>query len=82
MKNNLNSIIKNDTANKVKNYMEDLYLYLNEIENMIYIRENTENHIIDDEFNFKLKVIEQRLLEIEKEFSAIPQTEENNKLLS
>lgn len=82
MKNNLNSIIKNDTANKVKNYMEDLYLYLNEIENMIYIRENTENHIIDDEFNFKLKVIEQRLLEIEKEFSAIPQAEENNKLLS
>lgn len=82
MKNQINNIIKTDTANKVKNYMEDLYLYLNEIENMIYIRENTENHKIDDEFNFKLKVIEQRLLEIEKEFSAIPQVEENNKLLS
>lgn len=82
MKNQINNIIKTDTANKVKNYMEDLYLYLNEIENMIYIRENMENHKIDDEFNFKLKVIEQRLLEIEKEFSAIPQVEENNKLLS
>lgn len=82
MKNQINNIIKTDTANKVKNYMEDLYLYLNEIENMIYIRENMKNHKIDDEFNFKLKVIEQRLLEIEKEFSAIPQVEENNKLLS
>lgn len=82
MKNTINNIIKNHTANKVKNYMEDLYLYLNEIENMIYIRENMENHKIDDEFNFKLKVIEHKLLEIEKEFSSIPQEEENYKLLS
>lgn len=52
---------------KIKNSLENLYLYLCEIENMIqnnndYIPKN-DNH---DEFRYKLQVIEQQIADIDE----------------
>ncbi len=52
---------------KIKNSLENLYLYLCEIENMIqnnndYTPKN-DNH---DEFRYKLQVIEQQIAEIDE----------------
>ncbi len=54
-------------ADKIKNSLEDLYLYLHEIENMIQNSEEnietTDNH---DEFRYKLQIIGQQITEIDE----------------
>ena len=54
-------------ADKIKNSLEDLYLYLHEIENMMQNSEEnietTDNH---DEFRYKLQIIEQQITEIDE----------------
>lgn len=53
-------------SDKVKNSLEDLYLYLHEIEYMI--QNNEESTEIDgkhDVFKYKLQVIEQQIAEID-----------------
>lgn len=54
-------------ADKIKNSLEDLYLYLHEIENMMQnSKENieaTDNH---DEFRYKLQIMEQQITEIDE----------------
>ena len=64
-------------ADKIKNSLEDLYLYLHEIENMMQNSEEnietTDNH---DEFRYKLQIMEQQITEID-EF--IHEDNDNNK---
>ncbi len=54
-------------ADKIKNSLEDLYLYLHEIENMIQNSEEnietTDNH---DEFRYKLQIMGQQITEIDE----------------
>ena len=54
-------------ADKIKNSLEDLYLYLHEIENMMQNSEEnieaTDNH---DEFRYKLQIMEQQITEIDE----------------
>lgn len=54
-------------ADKIKNSLEDLYLYLHEIENMIQNSEEniktTDNH---DEFSYKLQIMGQQITEIDE----------------
>lgn len=54
-------------TNKIKNSLEDLYLYLHEIENMVQNnKENTaaaDNH---NEFRYKLQIMEQQIIEIDE----------------
>ncbi len=54
-------------ADTIKNSLEDLYLYLHEIENMIQNSEEnietTDNH---DEFRYKLQIIGQQITEIDE----------------
>ena len=54
-------------ADKIKNSLEDLYLYLHEIENMLQNnKENNEAQDNHDEFRYKLQVIEQQITEIDE----------------
>lgn len=54
-------------ADKIKNSLEDLYLFLHEIENMIQNNEEdietSDNH---DEFRYKLQIMEQQISEIDE----------------
>ena len=54
-------------ADKIKNSLEDLYLYLHEIENMMQNSEGnietTDNH---NEFRYKLQIMEQQITEIDE----------------
>lgn len=54
-------------ADKIKNSLEDLYLYLHEIENMMQNSEEnietTDNH---DEFRYKLQIMGQQITEIDE----------------
>ncbi len=54
-------------ADKIKNSLEDLYLYLHEIENMLQNnKENNEAQDNHDEFRYKLQVMEQQITEIDE----------------
>ncbi len=54
-------------ADKIKNSLEDLYLYLHEIENMMQnSEENTEAPDNHDEFRYKLQIMEQQITEIDE----------------
>ncbi len=54
-------------ADKIKNSLEDLYLYLHEIENMIQnSEENTETTDNHDEFRYKLQIMGQQITEIDE----------------
>ena len=62
-------------ADKIKNSLEDLYLFLHEIENMTQNNEeNTEISDNHDEFNYKLQIIEQQIKKIDE----LLQEENNN----
>ena len=62
-------------ADKIKNSLEDLYLFLHEIENMMQNNEeNTEISDNDDEFSYKLQIIEQQIKKIDE----LLQVENNN----
>lgn len=54
-------------ADKIKNSLEDLYLYLHEIEKMM---QNSEEHAETadnhDEFRYKLQIMEQQITEIDE----------------
>lgn len=59
----LQEISKND---KIKNSIEDLYLYLHEIDYLINNnRENISSDGRHNEFQYKLQVIEQQIAEID-----------------
>lgn len=54
-------------ADKIKNSLEDLYLFLHEIENMMQNNEeNTEPTDNHDEFRYKLQIMEQQITEIDE----------------
>ena len=62
-------------ADKIKNSLEDLYLFLHEIENMM--QNNEENTEISDnhaEFSYNLQIIEQQIKKIDE----LLQEENNN----
>ncbi|MCX4359858.1 hypothetical protein [Mucispirillum schaedleri] len=62
-------------ADKIKNSLEDLYLFLHEIENMMQNNEeNTEISDNHDEFSYKLQIIEQQIKKIDE----LLQEENNN----
>ena len=62
-------------AHKIKNSLEDLYLFLHEIENMMQNNEeNTEISDNHDEFSYKLQIIEQQIKKIDE----LLQEENNN----
>ncbi len=62
-------------ADKIKNSLEDLYLFLHEIENMMQNNEeNTEISDNHDEFIYKLQIIEQQIKKIDE----LLQEENNN----
>ena len=62
-------------ADKIKNSLEDLYLFLHEIENMMQNNEeNTEISDNHDEFSYKLQIIEQQITKIDE----LLQEENNN----
>ncbi len=63
-------------ADKVKDSIEDLYLFLNEIENMIHTNNNTVNYNDNhDEFRYKLQIIEKQITEID---NMLKENDENN----
>lgn len=66
-------------ADKIKNSLEDLYLYLHEIENMMQNSEEnieaTDNH---DEFRYKLQIMEQQITEIDEFLHEDNESEINN----
>lgn len=66
-------------ADKIKNSLEDLYLFLHEIENMMHNNEEniktTDNH---DEFRYKLQIMEQQITEIDKFLHEDNESEINN----
>lgn len=62
-------------ADKIKKSLEDLYLFLHEIENMMQNNEeNTEISDNHDEFSYKLQIIEQQIKKIDE----LLQEENNN----
>lgn len=66
-------------ADKIKNSLEDLYLFLHEIENMMQNNEEniktTDNH---DEFRYKLQIMEQQITEIDEFLHKDNESEINN----
>lgn len=65
-------------ADKVKDSLENLYLYLHEIESMIKSGEKpSENTDIHDAFKYRLQIMERQIALIDETFKAADTEQEN-----
>ena len=72
---------KVEDTDDIKDSLENLCLYLNELDRMLHIEHPKVNENEYDEYKYKMQIIEQHIVEMDKVFKFMANETKNNNII-